>query len=712
MRVTAIAILILPFLATWPIRADAATANEEAEASESNLGQLAGNIPDVVVEAQRLSGPDVSETGAAVYGVTGEDINGLPSGTQTPITDVLAQLPSVAIDQNQQIHIRNTEGPQFQYQINGFLVPLDINTNPPFLSMLNTLFVERLDLRVGVLPARYGYATGGVVDVESKDGCHAPGGEFSVYGGQRSTFSPSVEYAACEGALSSYVSARETWSDTAFSSATPGPTPIHDEGHTQQALGFWTYSLAEDTRLSLLLSVTDSDNELPNAPGLAPKYSLAGLASVPSSANIDSRLNFRDYLLMGSVKSSPSSGLELQLGYTAHFISQEFFPDPVGELVYQGVASQATHEDRDNALEGDLRDVLGAHTLSAGFYVGEYAVRNSVNSLVFPADANGQQTSDVPLRVLTGSSATNVVSSIYLSDLWRLSPPWSVDMGLRGDDLTGYTHAQQLSPRLNFTFRPNSGTAFHAGFARYLQVPSFLGIAPATQAAFAGTTAAGPPGITLPLAEDDYEYDAGVVLNATERLTLSLDSYYERTLRYLDTGQFGIVPIFAPFNYGHGHMWGTELAAHYKMRHFAAYANFTVGKNWQQGVATGQFNFPAAELAYIDAHPILLDHQPIHGASAGLSYELHPYVLSTDALYSSGLASGFADTQTLPQVLQINASAERTVSIPGLLPMSLRVSVLNVLDRVNEIRSAQGIGIFQAAYGPRRTVYGAVTFRF
>jgi len=287
-----------------------------------------------------------------------------------------------------------------------------------------------------------------------------------------------------------------------------------------------------------------------------------------------------------------------------------------------------------------------------------------------------------------------------------------VDIGLRGDDLTGYTHARQLSPRLNLLFRPNSASALHAGFARYLQVPSFLGIAPTTQSAFAGTTAAGPPGITLPLAEDDYEYDVGGVANVSERLTLSVDSYYERTIRYLDTGQFGVVPIFAPFNYGHGHLWGTEFAARYKASDFSAYANFTVGKNWQQSVVTGQFNFPAAELAYIDAHPIFLDHQPIHGASAGVSYGPRPYLLSADAVYSSGLATGFADTQTLPEVLQINASAERTVPVPGFYPVSFRLSVLNVLDRVNEIRSAQGIGIFQAAYAPRRTLYGTLSFRF
>src|ERR1035438_9098563 len=190
------------------------------------------------------------------------------------------------------------------------------------------MFIEQLDLRVGILPSRYGLATGGVVDVQSKDGCKAPGGEFSVEAGQRSTLSPSTESAACDGALSSYLSARERWSNTAFSSATPGPTPIHDQGRTQQALGFWSYSPAPQTHITLLLAATRSDNELPNAAALPPAFDLAGVSNVPSSADIDSRLNFRDYLAMAGLHSTTSSGVELQLGYTAHFISQQFMPDP------------------------------------------------------------------------------------------------------------------------------------------------------------------------------------------------------------------------------------------------------------------------------------------------------------------------------------------------------------------------------------------------
>ena len=120
-------------------------------------------------------------------------------------------------------------------------------------------------------------------------------------------------------------------------------------------------------------------------------------------------------------------------------------------------------------------------------------------------------------------------------------------------------------------------------------------------------------------------------MRASERLTVSLDNYYEWTDRYLDTGQFGVVPIFAPFNYDHGHIWGSELALRFAVQGFSSYANLTVGENWQQGVATGQFNFDPDELAYIDTHAILLDHQPKFGGAAGVSFDRQPYALSLDA---------------------------------------------------------------------------------
>ena len=690
-------------------------------------------------QAPLVAGPTVSPTGANDYAATAQDILDLPTGGTTAITDVLAQMPGVAIDQNQQIHIRNTEGPQFQYQINGVLVPIDINTNPSFVSMINPLFIQRLDLLDGVLPARYSYATGGVVDIQTKDGCEQPGGGFTLLAGQRQTLQPSLQYGGCAGKFSYYMSALYDQGDTAFSSATPGPNPIHDFTQQGQAFGFFTYQLNSSTKLSVVLSAAVSNNQLPNQAGLDPQFVLDGVAPFPS-ADINSYLNFQDYLGIVALNGSVGSNLTYQLAYSAHFISEDFKPDNDGELIYQGVASTATHQDLDHTLEGDLTYQVGKHTLGAGFYAGAYRVTVDDSSLVFPLAFDGQRSSEAvsaadpviisqpippipptpepgiplttPVTVSSNVRATNVVLGLYISDLWQVTDRFAADIGARLDSLSGFTNHQQFDPTINLTYKLSDAATVHGGFARYMQVPSFQGLTPNATTAFNFTTAQETPGGPTPLTEDDYEWDIGLVYHLGARITLSQDDYYERTIHYLDTGQFGVVPIFAPFNYAHGYIWGSEFAARYKDDRLSAYANLTIGQNWQKGVVTGQFNFDAPELAFIDAKGFPLDHQPLVGVSAGAAYRLGPWAFTLDGIYNTGLRGGFADQEQLPDVVQINGAVERTFHVPGVGRVIDRLTIVNLFDRTNLIRPAEGIGIFQAAYGPRFTLLDSLTIPF
>ncbi|MGH7814928.1 MAG: TonB-dependent receptor, partial [Candidatus Binataceae bacterium] len=406
----------------------------------------------------------VSTTGANKYTVTAQDISNLPRGSNTAMTDVLAQMPGVAIDQNQQIHIRNTEGPQFQYQINGVMVPLDINTNPPFISMINPMFVKRLSLLDGILPSRYSYATGGIVNIQTKDGCEQPGGSTSMYGGQRNTVQPSFQYGSCNGDFSYYVSGLYSQSNTAFSSATPAPDAIHDYTNQGQAFGFFAYELNPTTRLSLIASVAASNNQLPNQANLAPQYQLTGAGYYPS-ANIDSYLDFRDYLGILALNGSLAPNLSYQLAYAAHYISQKFEPDDTGELLYQGIASTAFHSDLDNTLEGDLTWQLGAHTLGAGFYLGEYAVEADDNSLVFKVDSAGNQTGPpyTPVRAINNANKINLLSGIYLEDTWQLTEKFHANFGVRWDRLSGFTYNNQIDPNINLVYLPWTGATLHGG---------------------------------------------------------------------------------------------------------------------------------------------------------------------------------------------------------------------------------------------------------
>jgi len=111
----------------------------------------------------------------------------------------------------------------------------------------------------------------------------------------------------------------------------------------------------------------------------------------------------------------------------------------------------------------------------------------------------------------------------------------------------------------------------------------------------------------------------------------------------------------------------------------------------------------------MDRHFFVLDHTPLVGASGGAAYRWDDYQFTFDGLFSSGLRGGFANQTQLPKVWQFNASAARDFTIAGLGKLTDRIVLLNMFDRTNLIRPSNGIGVFQAAYGPRITVFNAVT---
>jgi hypothetical protein len=104
----------------------------ETRASSTTV-VLEGKQPlTMAVRAARLKAQnDLSRTGASKYTMSENDINNLATGKYTPLNQVLLQMPGVTLDQNQEIHIRG-EHLGIQYQMNGILLPLDINTDPTF----------------------------------------------------------------------------------------------------------------------------------------------------------------------------------------------------------------------------------------------------------------------------------------------------------------------------------------------------------------------------------------------------------------------------------------------------------------------------------------------------------------------------------------------------------------------------------------------------
>ena len=128
-------------------------------------------------------------------------------------------------------------------------------------------------------------------------------------------------------------------------------------------------------------------------------------------------------------------------------------------------------------------------------------------------------------------------------------------------------------------------------------------------------------------------------------------------------------------------------------------------------MASGQYNFPADEVAFIDRHYIVLDHTPLVGASGGVAYHWWDYQFTFDGLFSSGLRSGFANQTQLPKVWQFNLSAGRDFVIPGLGKFNNRVVLLNIFDRTNLIRPSNArrlsSGLWAAHHGVRHADHPA-----
>jgi len=686
------------------------------------LPQSSGKHLDLVLEAQEALTVPVSATriraqnglsasGTNKYTLTASDIANLPEGEATPLNQVMLQMPGVALDQNQEIHIRG-EHMGIQYQMNGILLPIDINSDPTFTQLLNSYFVKSVSLMDGVLPAQYGYRTSGVIDIHTKDGCGGGRNEFTISGGQRDTVQPSFELGGCDGNFSYYLTGLYLQSNLGFSSAVAAPDPIHDEAQQGQGFAYLAYELNPATKLSLISGMTVTSNQFPNRPNQPPEFQLDQVNPVihPSSA-IDSGLDQQDYYGVLALNGVIGSNADYQLAYTAHYNTQTFSSDPIGDLIYQGIASNVFTSDVSNTLAGDLTYRLGAlHELRGGFYFGEYGVESDQRSQVFPIVTG--QPAITPISVAANLNRINLVYGVYLQDTWRITDWLSLNIGSRWDRITGFTINSQFSPTINFVYKARDNTTVHAGFARNFQVPNFQNVSSGIFKLFAGTTGAdgtSPGGNASPDTETDYTWDAGFTHQLTPHLVFAQDNYFRIDRHYLDEGQFGFVPIDAPFNYVRGYGGGTENSLTYNLENLAVRANIFVAGEEDIGVASGQYNFPADEVAQIDRHFIVLDHTPLVGASGGAAYRWQNYQFTFDGLFSSGLRGGFANETELPKVWQFNMSAARDFVLPALGTFTNRIVLLNIFDRANLIRPANGIGVFQAAYGPRITVYDALT---
>ena len=657
--------------------------------------------------------------GVTTYELSREDIDALPQGTNASLDKVLLQAPGVTQDSaaSGNLHVRNDHA-NLQYRINGIIIPDGVSG---FGQLLETSFAGNVTLITGALPAQYGFHNTGIVDITTRSGAQQPGGTISIYGGGHDQWTPSFEYGGSSGRTEYFFTGRGFFSDLGLENPTPAYNAIHDQTQQGRAFAYVSTLLDDSTRLTTISGVAIQKFQIPNNPGQPPAFTALGISDFNSANLNENQLERNFYNVIALQKKLENT--DLQISYFSRYSTVHFTPDVLGDLIFNGVASDVYRSSFVNGVQGDASYRLNpAHTLRAGFYASAESTNVTTKDTLFPADpTSGAQTSDVPFDVVDAHSKLGYLLGVYVQDEWKITSQLTLNAGLRFDQMYQFVDANQLSPRISLTYKPDEATTWHIGYARYFTPPPQVVAAPLNLALVYGTTQESlvcpPPfpqscnGLVQP--ERAHYFDAGVTRKVFKGFEVGVDVYYKIARDLLDDGQFGAAYVLDGFNYKNAFNKGIELTAKYQLGNFKAYGNLAWGQQMATRVVSDQSLFGPDELAYIATHYIYTDHAQTWTGSAGVSYLWYGTRYSADLIYGSGLRADFANTGHVPAYEQVNVGVSHEFKWDdGIKPTTLRFDVINVFDSVYEIRSGSGIGVFAPQFGPRRTFYMGLAQKF
>lgn len=658
------------------------------------------------------------KTGASSYQVDAQAIDNLPQGEDTSLDKLLLQTPGVAQDSaaSGNLHIRG-EHANVQYRLNGVLLPDGISG---FGEAIDSHVIENATLLDGVLPAQYGFRTAAVVDINTKTGLENEG-TASMMVGSQGTFQPTLTYGGTLGSGDYFLTISHLSSDLGIENPTSSANAIHDHTEQNRQFGYAAYMINPMQRVDLFAGNSISYYEIPNNPNQSTAgYQVNGVNTF-NSANLNER-QFESNQFAAAAWQGQADDLTMQISPYIKNSETHFRPDVLGDLLFNGVASDVKYTDLATGLQNDNSwRVNASHTLRAGFMVQNDHVEDDTNSLAFETDpSTGEARVDannnniVTAPILDNTERDSQLYGLYVQDEWKLSNTLLANYGVRFDQMVANVDANQLSPRLAFVYKPMSSTTLHAGYARYFTPPPQELVSNADISAFSQTTNAAEVMQNDPVKpESSHNFDVGVSQKLGDHWQVGLDGYYKIVHDMLDEGQFGSALILTPFNYEHGHIYGAEFTTSYTGERLRGYTNFAASRAMGENIVSAQFNFDKDELAYISDHYVHLDHDQTYTGSAGISYDvLQDTTVGFDGHVGSGLRKGFANLESLPAYATLDMTVEQKLHLIPHDMTAFRLGIINLFDTPYELRDGTGIGVGAPQWGARRGVFATLEQKF
>ena len=141
----------------------------------------------------------------------------------------------------------------------------------------------------------------------------------------------------------------------------------------------------------MISGVSNGTYQIPNNPGQTPAFNVERDYEFQLRARSTSnQTEFNQFNVLAYQHSG--DGYDYQLSYFNRYSQLHFTPDPLGDLIFNGVASDVYRQSVINGIQEDTSYRLGfAHTLKFGFSTSaEHSLVNNVSS-VLPVDASGNR---------------------------------------------------------------------------------------------------------------------------------------------------------------------------------------------------------------------------------------------------------------------------------------------------------------------------------
>ena len=718
------------------------------EIQDIALEIVAQRLPTLEVVASRIPAREIDTSSLSIkahsssetYAVSRRDIEALPRGNNLDLHDLLLTIPGAAYGSLKQVHIRQDHA-NLQLRIDG--VPIPDTVTSQFTDLLSPRVWERADIILGGMEAQYGNRTAAVIDITSKSGTKPGFGSIGVFGGSNETVLPSFEYGAKAGdRFRFYVMNNYRTTNRAIDPPTLGQSIFHGHGESNQTFLRGDYQVNNRNNVTWLLLNSVADSQIPTQPGqmandhivdLIRDHTDANFTPSPSEQIDENQVENNQYSHLVWRHDMDAKQFVSVAGYFRHSRAT-FTTDPLNVLAYTSDdAEPFSAGDQDRwAYAGGIRlDYTHAlnsrHLIKAGFQIDRTTTRNKTRLSVFArqeeeeedhhegeeedhheeeeeeeAHEHGHGAEPVG-GVLTRNADRRIVGyreEFWIQDQFTPNDQWTINLGLRLDNIHGYVEAFQVSPRVGVTYTPNDRHTFHAFYGRLFSPPN-LETLPFQALNLEGTTAeAEDPTNIKTKPERSHYMEIGSTHALGTRTVVQVTGYYKINTNQADAHQFNTTPMLNYFAFERGWQRGIDFSVNTKLTDtLTARGNVAWGQCKGYGLQSGHFLLHEHELDDIQSSGgVFCDHSQTITSSAVATYRPFPHTTVTaQMLYGSGLRRTPPGAKTNSD--HADSHTTYNLSLAHVLPLAKKQKLLLAVDVVNLFDQHEFLNVGEQSIG-------------